>query len=74
MHSSHLCVIPANRVVHTRPIGETSLLASVLQDQGKYEAAEKLHRRDLEGSEKVLRVEHPKILTSVSNLALVLQN
>ena len=69
-----LCVIPANRVVHTRPIGETSLLASVLQDQGKYEAAEKLYQRDLEGSEKVLRVEYPSILTNVSNLALVLQN
>lgn len=69
-----LCFIPANQVVRTRPIGETSLLASVLQDQGKYEAAEKLYRRDLEGSEKVLGVEYPNILTSVSNLALVLQN
>ena len=40
-------------------------LASVLGNQGKYEAAETLHRRDLEGREKVLGVEHPDTLTSV---------
>ncbi|KAF1972360.1 hypothetical protein BU23DRAFT_375359, partial [Bimuria novae-zelandiae CBS 107.79] len=48
-------------------------LASVLQDQGKYDEAEKLNRRALEGREKELGVQHPHALTSVSNLALVLQ-
>jgi tetratricopeptide (TPR) repeat protein len=46
----------------------------VLRDQGKYEAAEEMNRRALEGREKVLGVEHPDTLNSVSNLALVLQN
>jgi tetratricopeptide (TPR) repeat protein len=45
----------------------------VLQDQGKYEAAEAMNRRALEGSEKVLGKDHPSTLTSVSNLASVLQ-
>jgi hypothetical protein len=45
-----------------------------LADQGKYEAAEEMHRRALTGCEKVLGVEHPETLTSISNLALVLQD
>src|SRR5438046_10058044 len=50
------------------------LLASVLQHQGKYAAAEEMNRRALEGREKVLGKVHPETLTSVGNLALVLQN
>ncbi|KAK0268609.1 hypothetical protein LTS00_017513 [Friedmanniomyces endolithicus] len=46
-------------------------LAAVLQNQGKYEAAEAMNRRVLEGSEEVLGKEHPDTLASVSNLALV---
>ncbi|KAK0822949.1 hypothetical protein LTR73_008914 [Friedmanniomyces endolithicus] len=46
----------------------------MLQNQGKYEAAEEMKRRALEGKEKVLRKEHRDTLTSVSNLALVLQD
>jgi hypothetical protein len=45
----------------------------VLQDQGKYEVTEEMNRRALAGREKVLGVEHPDTLTSVSNLALVLR-
>ena len=41
-------------------------------DWGKYEAAEKMHQRALEGKEKALGVEHPSTLTSVSNLVVVL--
>ncbi|KAK5107705.1 hypothetical protein LTR62_000899 [Meristemomyces frigidus] len=47
--------------------------ALVLRRQGKYEAAETMNRRALEGCEKVLGKEHPDTLTSVSDLALVLQ-
>jgi hypothetical protein len=47
-------------------------LALVLQVQGKYEEAEEMHRRALEGSEKVLEVGHPDKLISVSNLASTL--
>ncbi len=59
---------------HTLQEGSLSLtsvgnLALVLQDQGKYEAAEEMNRRALEGREKVLGVEHPDTLTSVYNLA-----
>jgi tetratricopeptide (TPR) repeat protein len=48
--------------------------ASVLGMQGKYEAAEGMSRRALEGGEKVLGVEHPNTLTSVNNLAIVLRD
>jgi hypothetical protein len=44
----------------------------VLDSQGKNEEAEAMHRRDPEGSEKVLGREHPDTLTSVSNLGSVL--
>jgi hypothetical protein len=45
----------------------------MLPGQGKYEAAEEMNRRALAGYEKVLGVEHPSTLTSVSSLASVLQ-
>ncbi|KAI8686582.1 NACHT domain-containing protein [Fusarium keratoplasticum] len=50
-----------------------SLLGSVLRYQGKYEEAEQMNRRALEGHEKVLGREHPHTLGSISNLGLVLQ-
>lgn len=56
----------------TTPLNSLSLLASVLQNQGDYEAAEEMNRQALAGREKVLGVEHPSTLMSVSNLALVL--
>ncbi|KAM6516645.1 hypothetical protein FALCPG4_014823 [Fusarium falciforme] len=42
--------------------------------RGRYEEAEQMHRRALDGCEKVLGREHPDTLTSVSNLASVLQS
>ena len=50
-------------------LNSLSLLALVLKDQGDYKAAEEMNRRALEGKEKVLGVEHPDILNSISNLA-----
>lgn len=44
----------------------------MLQYQGKYEAAEAMNRRALEGKEKVLGTEHPETLTSVYCLAYLL--
>ena len=48
-------------------------LALVLRRQGKYEAAEEMHRRALQLTEKVLGPEHPSTLTSMDNLALLLE-
>ena len=45
----------------------------MLERQGKYDKAEAMHRRALEGREKALRFKHPNTLTSVSNLRLVLE-
>ncbi|KAF2105248.1 hypothetical protein BDV96DRAFT_456769, partial [Lophiotrema nucula] len=47
-------------------------LAGVLQYQGKYEAAEAMNRRALEGKEKALGKEHPNTLISVYCLAFLL--
>jgi tetratricopeptide (TPR) repeat protein len=44
----------------------------VLQSQGRYEEAELMNRRALEGSERELGVNHPDTLTSVYNLAFLL--
>ncbi len=44
-------------------------LAEVLRRQEKYEAAEEMHQRALEGREKALGLEHPFTLASVNNLA-----
>ena len=57
---------------HPDTLTSVGNLAIVLQYQGKYKAAEKLHQPVLEGKEKVLGVEHPNILISVDNLALAL--
>ncbi|GAM43571.1 hypothetical protein TCE0_056r18491 [Talaromyces pinophilus] len=45
---------------------------SVLESNWKYDEAEAMYRRALEGYEKVLGHEHPNTLTSVNNLGLVL--
>jgi Tfp pilus assembly protein PilF len=44
---------------HPSTLTSVSNLALVLQDQGKHEAAEEMHRRALVGDVKVLGVEHP---------------
>jgi tetratricopeptide (TPR) repeat protein len=49
------------------------LIVILLRYQGKYEAAEEMNRRVLAGSEKVLGRERLDTLTSVGNLASVLQ-
>jgi len=49
-------------------------LALVLDSQGKYEAAEEMHRRALELCEKVLGPEHPSTLVSMNNLARMLDS
>ena len=58
-----------------RPKTLTSVgnLAALLQDRGRLEEAEPLHRRALEARERTLGPEHPKTLKSVNNLAGLLQ-
>lgn len=46
----------------------------MLSRQGKYEPAEEMHRQALGLSETVLGQEHPSTLTSMNNLALVLND
>ncbi|KAJ9660117.1 hypothetical protein H2201_007024 [Coniosporium apollinis] len=57
---------------HPSTLASVNNLAGVLQDQGKYEEAEEMNRRVLEGREKVLGKEHPDTLTSVYCLAYLL--
>jgi hypothetical protein len=47
-------------------------LAEVLKNQDRYGDAEAMSRQALQGLEKVLGLEHPRTLISVSNLAEVL--
>jgi hypothetical protein len=61
-------------VRHPHTLMSVKNLAGVLRDQGKYEEAEKLSWRALEGYKKELGVRHADTLTSVSNLAGVLQD
>lgn len=49
-------------------------LVEVRRGQGKYEAAEQMHRRALELREKVLGPEHPATLASMNNLAAVVDS
>jgi tetratricopeptide (TPR) repeat protein len=44
-----------------------------MEVQGKYEVAEEMYRRELEGCEKVLGTDHLDTLTSVNNMAILLQ-
>ncbi|CAZ86084.1 unnamed protein product [Tuber melanosporum] len=53
-------------------LARSSLLATVLVARGRYEEAENIFRRVLEGREKVLGSDHLDTLTSAHNLALVL--
>ncbi|KAF7510444.1 hypothetical protein GJ744_006723 [Endocarpon pusillum] len=55
-------------------LGSLELMALALRDQGKYEAAEEMHRRALDGYEKVSGKENPDTLTCVHNLASVLND
>jgi hypothetical protein len=50
-----------------------TMLALIMQYQGKYNEAEKLNQRALTEREKELGVHHLDTLASVSNLASVLQ-
>ena len=50
------------------------VVGSVLSSQGKYDEAEAMHRRELEGSKKVFGPEHPDTLTSMANLASTYSN
>jgi tetratricopeptide (TPR) repeat protein len=59
---------------HPETLTSVNNLASVLQNQGKYEEAEPTNRRALEVYEKALGKEHPFTLASVKNLAMVLQD
>jgi hypothetical protein len=47
-------------------------LATVLKDQGKYEAAEEMYRGAMGMIQKVLGMEHLSTMTSMGNLASVL--
>ncbi|KAI1840261.1 hypothetical protein JX266_013542 [Neoarthrinium moseri] len=49
------------------------ILALVLGNQGKYEEAEVMNRRALDGYQKALGADHPDTLTSVYNLAYLCQ-
>jgi tetratricopeptide (TPR) repeat protein len=54
---------------HPETLTSVNNLASVLQNQGKYEEPETMNRRALEGREKALGKEHPDMLMSVYCLA-----
>jgi tetratricopeptide (TPR) repeat protein len=58
---------------HPDTLASVCDLAQVLQNQGKYEAAEEMNRRALEGREKVLGRHHADTLKSVANLAMAMQ-
>ena len=58
---------------HPNTLTNVNNLTLVLGNQGKYEAAE-MHRRALVPKEKVLGLEHPTTLLSMSNLAEVLRS
>ena len=49
----------AEAIIHPDTLSSMDNLALVFDGQGKYEAAEEMHRRTLELREKVLGPEHP---------------
>ena len=51
-----------------------SNLAITLDNHEKWEEAEGMHRRALEGHEKVLGKDHPSTLTSLNNLGCLLKS
>ena len=62
-----------DRLKERNLLNAASKFATFFTRQGRYEAAEEMARRALDGYEKALGVEHPATLTSANNLALVLQ-
>jgi Tfp pilus assembly protein PilF len=58
---------------HPNTLTSVNQLGLVLASQRKYEEAEAMYRRALDGSEKVLGAEHPDTLTSLNNLGYVLE-
>jgi tetratricopeptide (TPR) repeat protein len=73
-HPGHVSTIQYHDPMLPDTLTSINNLALVLQAQGKYEEAEKLNRRALEGREKELGVHHLNTLTSINNLASVLQD
>ena len=61
-------------VEHPSTLTGMNNLALVLNQQGKYEEAEEMHRQALALRETVLGKEHPNTLRSMNNLALVLES
>ncbi|KAH8586005.1 P-loop containing nucleoside triphosphate hydrolase protein, partial [Bisporella sp. PMI_857] len=59
---------------HPDTLRSVSVMALILQFQGKHRAAEEMIRRVLEGREKVLGEDHPETITIGSILALVLRH
>ncbi|RYP07907.1 hypothetical protein DL765_008977 [Monosporascus sp. GIB2] len=59
---------------HPDTLTSMNNLAKVLQNQGKYEEAEKIQRQALKLSQGVLGREHPSTLIRMNNLALILRN
>ena len=56
---------------HPDTLGSVGNLANLYRDQGKYEQAEPLYVRALEGREAALGAAHPSTLASVNNLAIL---
>jgi tetratricopeptide (TPR) repeat protein len=54
---------------HPETLGTVQNLAIVYRNQGRYEEAERLYRRALEGREEKLGPKHPDTLTTVEGLA-----
>lgn len=59
---------------HPDTLTSVSQLGTALSRQGKYEEAEAMQRRALQGREKVLGAEHPDTLISMGNLALTMNS
>jgi tetratricopeptide (TPR) repeat protein len=55
----------------TMPRKSIGLFASLYRSQGRYEGAERLYRRALEGWEEKLGAKHPDTLGTIQNLAIV---
>ena len=70
-------VIPYEKVLgpkHPSTLRYMDNVAAVAGLQGKYEAAENMHRQALGLSEKLPRLEHPDLLMCMSRLAGMIAN
>ena len=56
---------------HSDTLRIVNSLAMVLHDQGKYEAAEAIQQRVVEGHEKVLGKAHPHTILARRNLSSI---